>query len=125
VRRFLDLGAWRAAIWARRAAASARRQLAKGRRVDGLVVPQPPALPASAERGVHAALRRLPHTCLERAFVLQTWRAAQGDAREVVIGVSSPKQGFLAHAWLDGEGGSLAEPFTEIMRVGPKSVPLR
>ena len=122
--RFLDLGAWRAAIWARRAAGSAKRQLAKGR-VDGLVVPPPPVLPPSAERGVHAALRRLPNTCLERAFVLQTWRASQGDAREVVIGVASPKQGFLAHAWLDGEGGSLAEPFTEIMRVGPKSRPLQ
>ncbi len=124
MRRFLDPAAWRAALWARRAASSVRRQLRQGR-VDDLVVPPPPRLPAAAERGVYAALRRLPSTCLERALVLQTWHASHGDPREVVIGVIGPRRGFDAHAWLDGEGGPSAEPFSEIMRVPPRHGPDR
>jgi hypothetical protein len=66
-------------------------------------VADPPPLPAAATRGVSAVLRRSSPTCLERALVLQRWLAAHGCARDVVIGVTAPADGFAAHAWLDGE----------------------
>ncbi len=50
-------------------------------------LPALPKLPPSAGRGVYAVLRREPHTCLERAFVLQRWRAAQGELRDVIVGI--------------------------------------
>ena len=62
-------------------------------------------------------LRRLPSTCLERAVVLQRWRIAQGDPREIVIGVLRDEDEFKAHAWVEGEGDQLAPAFEELMRV--------
>ena len=44
-------------------------------------VPPPPRGPACAVRGVLAALRRWPTSCLERALVLQRWHAAQDVSR--------------------------------------------
>jgi transglutaminase superfamily protein len=96
------LPALRAALWALRAVGTARRQL----RQDGLnriELPDPPRVPESASRGVLAALRRQPATCLERALVLQRWYAAHGRPHDVVIGVIGSSETFEAHAWLDGE----------------------
>jgi hypothetical protein len=96
------LPALRAAFWALRAVGTARRQL----RRDGLnriELPSPPRVPESASRGVQAALRRQPATCLERALVLQRWYAAQGRPHDVVIGVAGSSETFEAHAWLEGE----------------------
>jgi hypothetical protein len=120
VRRCTDLEAWRGAWWAHRALRSARKQL-RDRGIDGLVVPAPRHATARAERGVNAVLRRVPLTCLERAVVLQTWRAALDDPREVVIGVR-PGEQFVAHAWLDGENDPLATQFHELMRLPPAGV---
>jgi hypothetical protein len=114
--RLTDAGAWRGALWAQRAVRQARRQLREGHLKDISVAP-PYRLPPSADYGVHAVLRRLPSTCLERAVVLQRWRIAQGDPREIVIGVLRDNDDFKAHAWVDGEGDQLAPAFDELMRV--------
>jgi hypothetical protein len=69
---------------------------------------------------VDAVLRRLPSTCLERALVLQRWRAAQGDGCDVVIGVAGNHSDFRAHAWLDDERSRAdLEEFRELVRLRP------
>jgi hypothetical protein len=84
-------------------------------------VAPPPALPRAAGRGVDAVLARWSPTCLERALVAQRWLLAQGEPRDVVIGVPS---GFgagekPAHAWLDGstEAATATHTYTELHRV--------
>jgi hypothetical protein len=94
-RRICDL---RAAWWAHRCLRNVRRRLANGE-MDVCVAP--PALPAAAARGVEAVLRRTRPTCLEAALVRQRWLRSQGVLRDVVIGVTAPSHGFMAHAWLD------------------------
>jgi hypothetical protein len=114
-----DAQALRAALWAQLALARARRSL-KRRGIEHVVVGRPPrGLPAEAGRGVLAVLRRQPHTCLERAFVLQAWETAHGRARDVVIGVDPRGAEFTAHAWLAGDPDGEETRFEEIMRVPP------
>ena len=109
----------RAAAWTWRAVRSARRQLRRSG-YEGLRLPAVPGVPASASRGVDAVLRRLPSTCLERAVVLQRWRAAQGDPHDVVVGVRGTRERFRAHAWLDDERpGAETEGFEELVRLRP------
>ncbi len=86
------------------------------RPVADVVVPRPPRLPEHAGRGVYAVLRRVPNTCLERALVLQRWLSEQGLDKDVIIGVTSPRD-FRAHAWLDGE--TVEEEFQELTRLQP------
>ena len=117
--RLTDPGAWRGVVWASLAVRQTRRQLRLGSLVD-LSVEPPVGLPPSADAGVHAVLRRLPSTCLERAVVLQRWRMAQGDPREIVIGVTRDADAFKAHAWVDGEGDALAPAFEELLRFAPQ-----
>jgi hypothetical protein len=117
--RLTDPGAWRGVVWAGRAVRQVRRQLREGS-LDDLSVEPPVGLPATADAGIHAVLRRLPSTCLERAVVLQRWRIAQGDPREIVIGVMREADEFKAHAWVDGEGDALAPAFEELLRVAPQ-----
>jgi hypothetical protein len=104
-------GVW----WACRSLRTVRRELRTGR-YDRVALAPPPGLGPEAERGVHAVLRRLEPSCLERALVLQSWLGARGEPRDVVIGVTSPDDTFRAHAWLEGES---AEGFLEIARVLP------
>jgi hypothetical protein len=111
-----DLPTIRAALWAQRALIQARRALREGRLAE-IELPAPPALPPSAERGVHALIRRRPATCLERALVLQRWHAAFGQPREIVIGVRGPTQSFAAHAWLEGEPDGETGVFEELLRL--------
>lgn len=108
----------RAACWTLLALSRTRAQLRAGRLRDFALAPPPP-LPSEAERGVHAVLRRRPHSCLERSLVLQSWLAAHGQRRDVVIGVRAPSSGFRAHAWLDGEAKSGSVDFQELIRLGP------
>jgi len=97
----LDVANARAAWWTLLALTRARRSLRRNG-IQHISVPAPPPLPASAAPGVVAVLRRLPHTCLERALVLQRWHASHGAPLDVVIGVTGTRQ-FRAHAWLEGE----------------------
>jgi hypothetical protein len=119
--RLTDLGAWRGVVWAGLAVHRARRQL-RQRSLSELSVDPPLGLPPTADAGVHAVLRRLPSTCLERAVVLQCWRIAQGDPREIVIGVLHDADEFKAHAWVDGEGDPLAPAYHELLRVPAQPV---
>jgi hypothetical protein len=109
----------RAALWTQRALREARRLLAGGH-VQQIQLRRPPALPASAIRGVEAILRRRRHTCLEGALVRQRWLAAHGVMYDVVIGVTAPSEGFSAHAWLEaGERAPATRKHVEIARLAP------
>jgi hypothetical protein len=114
--RGLDLPTLRAALWAIRAVRQAHRSLARSHPAAARVSPPPP-LPRSAVRGVAAALRRVPSTCLERALVLQSWEAAHGEPRAVVIGVQGARGDFKAHAWLEGTADPLAAEYQELTRL--------
>src|SRR5690348_3837188 len=106
----------RAAVWALRAQVVTRRQL-RTREVEQVVVPTAPGLGIGATRGVDVVLRLTRATCLERSVVLQQWYKAQGIARDVVIGVTAPRAGFRAHAWLEEPGMLTHTEFTEITRL--------
>jgi transglutaminase superfamily protein len=107
----------RAAWWARRALPRVRRQLRAGHLRD-VKVAAPPPLPAEAERGVNAVLRRLPSSCLERAIVLQRWHAGHGRPVDVIVGVTAPGD-FRAHAWLEYEPAPALPVFNELFRLAP------
>jgi transglutaminase superfamily protein len=106
----------RAAVWAHRTLRCARRQLGAGR-VTGIVLPAPPELHAAAWRGAEALLRRRRHTCLEVALLRQRWLSAHGVDRQIVIGVASPRNGFVAHAWVDGEACGDPERYRVLARI--------
>ena len=109
----------RGAVWALRAVRSARRQL-RSTGYARMVLPPVPPRPTSSARGVRVVLQRLPGTCLERAVVLQRWRAAQGDPRDVVVGVLGSGDAFRAHAWLDDERPARdAAAYRELVRIRP------
>jgi hypothetical protein len=116
IARLADLASVRAAWWAEREFRRVRRTLRRGG-IEAARVTPPPALPARARRGVMAVLRRRPATCLERALVLQSWHAAHGNRRDVVIGIRGPSSSFEAHAWLDGEPDAVASSFEELTRL--------
>ena len=102
--------------WAGRSLIDVRRSLRRSALPDVAVSPPPP-LPPSAVRGVRFVLRRRESTCLQRALVFQAWYAAQGNPREVVIGVTGMNDTFSAHAWLDGEPGDPGRGFDELIRI--------
>jgi hypothetical protein len=52
-------------------------------------------------------------------LVRQRWLAAQGEPREISIGVTAPSPGFVAHAWLEGEKDPLEREFHELTRLRP------
>jgi hypothetical protein len=114
MRRPPDIATLRAALWTGRALRRARHELRDGE-LRGVALPAPPDVPAGAERGVYAVLRRREHSCLERSLILQRWLAAHGDAREVVIGTTGVES-FAAHAWLDGDAES-AGRYVELARL--------
>jgi hypothetical protein len=97
-----------------------RRGLAAGE-LHRVTIQPPPSLPVSAARGVEGLLRRATHTCLEAALVRQRWMQAHGVRRDVVIGVTSPTDGFEAHAWLDLAAAGQPTPavWHELSRVAP------
>jgi hypothetical protein len=107
---------WRSAAWAIRALTRLRVDLA--RQGTAAVVLEAPAVPFSGLPGVEAVLRRREATCLERSLILQRWLAARGQQHDVVIGVSSPAEGFAAHAWLaDYRYDPQAAQYKELMRL--------
>jgi Transglutaminase-like superfamily len=52
---------------------------------------------------ITARLAMLHATCLERSLIMQRWLMAIGRPRDVLIGVKSPRETTIAHAWLDHE----------------------
>jgi len=105
--------ALRALGWALHAAVVARRRVAAGE-LPPFDLPAPPPVPLSAGGGVRIALRPGRFTCLVRATVLQAWYAGHGIHRDLIIGVTSPRD-FTAHAWLDGDPHA-GEGYAELMR---------
>jgi hypothetical protein len=101
--RNLDVATLRAAWWTWSAARSAARQLGRRKGIDEVRLPEVPALPDSAGRGVAAVFRRRRHSCIVEALVWQTWHQAHGSPRDLIVGVTAPGDEFQAHAWLDGD----------------------
>jgi hypothetical protein len=67
---------------------------------------------------MEAALTRLGATCLEAALVRQSWLAAHGEHRDVVIGViASGLRDQPAHAWVDGTDPPAAATYLELHRL--------
>lgn len=104
----------RAAWWASRAIRRAKT-IPPGSS-SAAALPPVPRLPSSARRGVSAALRLARSSCLVRATVLQAWWLAQGEARDLIIGVTAPSKGFSAHAWLEGDPPCHSQGFAELTR---------
>jgi hypothetical protein len=105
----------RAAWWALRSVRRARRSVGR-KPLERAPLPPVPAVPPSAKRGVDAVLRRRSDTCLVRAMVYQAWFAANGDERDLIIGVTAPGNGFRAHAWLDGDPPHEYAEYEELLR---------
>ena len=114
----IDLPTLRAAWWTLRAVRRAHAELPK-KGVGPVDLPKVPNVGDPAGRGVLAVLNRRSDTCLVRATVLQAWAAAHGRPRDIIIGVTSPKEGFRAHAWLDGDPPCHDEGFLELTRRSP------
>ena len=104
----------RAALWAAAALRSARRQLRRGARPDGVRLKAPRG-GKEGLNGVLRVMRTVDNTCLERAVVLQHWYGAHGSPRVLFVGVTAPSSGFKAHAWLAGEDVG-EEEFMELLR---------
>lgn len=109
----------RAARWANRALSEVRHKLSAVP-LSELVIAAPKRLPPSGDRGVRAVLRLRRPSCLEAALVRQRWLAAHGVNREVIIGVGSPSEDFLAHAWIEGEEDVVCARFSELTRLAPR-----
>ncbi len=118
--RLNGIDALRATLWTIRALRATKLQLASVP-VTRVRVPAPPDVAPTSLSSVRRTLDRWPSTCLEQAFVLQSWLAAHGDARDVVIGVTPPGETFGAHAWVDGEADPYRDSVHELMRVAGHS----
>ena len=93
----------------------ARRRVADGD-LPPFDLPPVPRVPASSAGGVLLALRPRLFTCLVRASVRQAWLSAHGVRRDLIIGVTSPRD-FSAHAWLDGDPPVAGARYTELTRL--------
>lgn len=84
-------------------------------------LPPPRDVSAAAGVGVSAVLARTRTTCLTQALVRQAWLAARGSPRDLVIGVrrDGRAEGFLAHAWLEGEPTPDGVAYLELARHRP------
>lgn len=90
--------------------------------VESVTVRPAPRLSLEATRGVNGVLRLTRATCLQKSLVLQRWYADHGVERDLVIGVTSVRSGFRAHAWLE-EPGQMTDPtYAEISRLLAKNV---
>ena len=105
----------RAALWTLRALRVVNEALPDGR-WEGLEFPRVPRSRNSSEWAVEAVLRQRGATCLAAAIVRQTWLAAHGSPRDLVIGVTAPARGFTAHAWLSGDDPCHNAEYTELLR---------
>jgi Transglutaminase-like superfamily len=87
-------------LWGFRAALVIRPRL----RRYGPELPRAPLVAGPrAERTIQLVCRVIRLNCLESALVRQAWAAGQGHERRLILGVTSPSDGFKAHAWLEGD----------------------
>ncbi len=100
--------------WTFDALVSVRRQLAE----TGMEQVDPFRSPGRAitERSVEIILQRNSASCLERSLVRQRYYLAKGQNRDVIVGVSPPKDGFRAHAWVSGDAEEGNELYQTIHR---------
>jgi hypothetical protein len=89
---------------------------------DVRTVPFPSSarIPARGGRVVARLLRDRKDKCLSNSLITQAWRSDHGDPVDVVIGVTAPRSGFTAHAWLADEPAA-ASGHKEIHRISPKA----
>jgi hypothetical protein len=66
-------------------------------------LPDPPYATRWLTGLVSAWLAMQRATCLERSLIMQRWLMATGQPHDVLIGVRSPRETTIAHAWLDHE----------------------
>lgn len=66
-------------------------------------LPDPPYATPWLTGLVAARLAMQRATCLERSLIMQRWLMATGQPHDVLIGVRSPRETTIAHAWLDHE----------------------
>jgi hypothetical protein len=52
--------------------------------------------------------------------VRQAWKKSQGINRDLVIGVTTPSEGFEAHAWLEGDSELQSQGFQELTRLAAR-----
>jgi hypothetical protein len=109
----------RAAAWAYRACRRVHRSEGV---LSGPSLPRVPDVPAAAFAGVRHVLWLRGERCLVSSYVRQSWLAAHGDPRELVIGTTGPA-GFAAHAWLAGEDDIEGVGFHELVRLAPPDAP--
>jgi hypothetical protein len=69
---------------------------------------------------VTARLAMQHATCLERSLIMQRWLMAIGRPHDVLIGVRSPRETTVAHAWLDHED---SRGHHVLMRLPPAGAP--
>jgi Transglutaminase-like superfamily len=69
---------------------------------------------------VAARLSMQRATCLERSLIMQRWLMATGQPHDLLIGVRSPRETTIAHAWLDHED-SMSHHV--LMRLPPDGTP--
>jgi len=83
-------------------------------------LPDPPCA-APWLTGLVAARLAMQHaTCLERSLIMQRWLMATGKPHDVLIGVRSPRETTIAHAWLDHES---SRGHHVLLRLPPSGAP--
>jgi hypothetical protein len=107
--------------WLDRSLADVRESLqAEGIYYARARLPDPPYAARWLTLLVAARLAMQRATCLERSLIMQRWLMANGQPHDVLIGVRSPRETTIAHAWLDHED-SLS--YHVLMRLPPEGVP--
>jgi len=66
-------------------------------------LPDPPYAAPWLTGFIAVRLAMLHATCLERSVIMQRWLMAIGRPHDLLIGVKSPRETTIAHAWLDHE----------------------
>jgi hypothetical protein len=83
-------------------------------------LPDPPYATRWLTGLVVARLAMLHATCLERSLIMQRWLMAIGRPHDLLIGVKSPRETTIAHAWLDHED---SRGHHVLMRLPPTGAP--
>ncbi len=90
-------------VWLDASLVAVRRDLGTEGINAGSMLSQPPYAAPWLTGLVDVRLAMLHATCLERSLIMQRWLMAIGRPHDVLIGVKSPRETVIAHAWLDHE----------------------